>query len=219
MFSTRHPREGSPLAELQRLAKKLPTSEQCDFCSVPLGPSHRHLLEVATRKILCTCDPCGLRFEGVVGGRYKLIPRRGRSLPDFRVTDEQWAGLALPIDLAFILYSSTQQKPVAFYPSPAGVIESLLPLHTWSVLVTDNPRLRQMEPDTEAFLANRTANAQDYYVAPIDACFELAGLVRLHWRGLTGGTAVWKEVQSFFAKLKSTAAPGRATRPREVTHA
>jgi len=215
----RHPGGDSPVAAFKRLARKEAPDEQCDFCSVPLGPVHRHLIEVATRQILCTCDACGLRFEGVVAGRYKLIPRRARALPDFQINDVQWASLGLPIDLSFISYSSPRQKVLAFYPSPGGVIESLLPLNSWDQLVADNPPLQKIEPDSEAFLANRTGGAREYYVAPIDSCFELAGLVRMHWRGLAGGTAVWSEVTNFFAKLRSTATGSRSACGSEVTHA
>ncbi len=219
MFSTRNTGGNSPLAALQRLATKQTPAEQCDFCSLALGPVHRHLLEVSTRKILCTCDPCGLRFDGVVGGKYKLIPRRARVLPGFQITDAQWASLALPIDLAFIHHSSPHGRAIALYPSPGGVIESLLPLASWDELVAENPPLQKMEPDVEACLVNRTGKAREYFLAPIDACFELSGLVRLHWRGLTGGTAVWKEVASFFSRLRTGAAPAELGSRPEVTHA
>ena len=209
----------SPLGALQRLAGIQSSEEQCDFCSVPLGSAHRHVLEIATRKVLCTCDPCGLRFEGVNGGRYKLIPRRARRLPNVNLTDLQWASLSLPIELAFIFQSTPLQSPVALYPSPSGLIESRVPLTSWKALVAENPRLGQMEPDIEAFLGNRTGNAREYYLVPIDACFELAGVIRVHWRGLTGGTTVWKEVGNFFSRLRS-GEPGQGTVARvEVGHA
>ena len=51
-----------------------------------LAPTHRHLLEMATRRIVCSCDPCALRFENVVEGKFKLIPRDARPLPDFQMT-------------------------------------------------------------------------------------------------------------------------------------
>ena len=33
--------------------------------------------------------------------------------------------------------------------------------------------------------------------------FELVGLIRLHWRGLSGGDKVWQELETFFARLKA----------------
>ena len=29
-------------------------------------------------------------------------------------------------------------------------------------------------------------------------CFALVGLVRTHWRGITGGAEVWRELDTFF---------------------
>jgi hypothetical protein len=44
---------------------------------------------------------------------------------------------------------------------------------------------------------------RDHYRTSIDHCYRLAGLIRLHWKGLTGGTAVWAEVSSFFLELSA----------------
>jgi hypothetical protein len=58
-----------------------------------------------------------------------------------------------------------------------------------------------MEADVEALLVNRVAAKRAYYTVPIDVCFELIGLIRLHWRGFSGGDKVWEEVERFFARL------------------
>jgi hypothetical protein len=207
MLSTPYRGVTNPLGALQRLAAKSSELEQCDFCSVSLETTHRHVLELATRKILCTCTPCGLRFEGVVGGKYKLIPRRARILPHLQLSEEQWASLGLPVELAFIFQSSLQKRPIALYPSPGGPIESSISLVSWEALLASQSRLAKMEADTEALLVNRTGQTRDYFVAPIDACFELAGLIRAQWKGLTGGTTVWQEVGAFFSRLRSGATP------------
>src|SRR5579872_3961099 len=109
----------SPIATLRRFARQRRSVEQCEFCALPLGPEHRHLLEVAARKIVCACDPCALRFENVIG-RWKLIPRNIRLLTEFQMTDAQWDALALPINLVYFFLSTPDGKPVAMYPSPAG---------------------------------------------------------------------------------------------------
>src|SRR3954452_3464429 len=166
-------------ASLRRMARPESAAEECDFCNLPLGPVHRHLVEVATRKIICACDGCALRFDNVVG-RYALIPRDTRVLPGFRMTDAQWDSFALPIQLAFFFHSSPAGKVVALYPSPAGATESLLPLSSWEALAAENPELGTMQRDVEALLVNRMNGAREYYLAPIDVCFELAGLIRLH---------------------------------------
>ncbi len=157
-----------PLETLRQLAQARTVAEEvCDFCSARLAPIHRHLLEIVPRKIVCVCDACALTFQGVAGGRYKLVPRVAKRLAQFRVTDAQWDSLALPINLVFIFHSTPQQKVVALYPSPAGVTESLLPRAHWNALEADNPVLAQLEPDVEALLINRTGNTREYYLVPI----------------------------------------------------
>ena len=193
---------GGPLAALRRYARPRAVEEYCELCNVRIAPVHRHLLEVVPRKITCACDACALRFQDVVGGRFKLIPRDPRAIPGMAMDDAEWETLALPINLAFFFYSTPVEKMVALYPSPAGATESLLPLETWQTLVGENPALGTLEPDIEALLVNRVAGAREYLIAPIDKCFELTGIIRMHWRGLSGGQEVWDRIGEFFANLK-----------------
>ena len=188
-------------ATLRQFTQRRVEGQSCEFCSEALGVEHRHVLEIATRKIVCACTACALRFENVIG-KWKLIPRNPRRLQGFRLGDAEWAGLSLPIDLAFFFSSTAVHKVVALYPSPAGATESLLPLANWQRLMSENPLLREMNPDVEALLANRLKEARDYYLVPIDLCFELVGLIRLNWQGLSGGEKVWHEIETFFAKLR-----------------
>lgn len=190
------------LQALRRFAKpRSMARERCELCSLPIGPEHRHLLEMENRKIVCACDPCAMRFTDVVGGRFKLIPRDARPLTDFQMTDAQWEEFVLPINLVFFFRHSHADKMMALYPSPAGATESLLPLNAWEALVRDNPALAQMEPDVQALLVNRVGETRKYYLAPIDVCFELVGLIRANWRGFSGGAEVWKKLDEFFARL------------------
>lgn len=204
-------------AALRRLARKRPDAEQCEFCSVPVAPEHRHLFEPATGKIICACDACALRFENVVG-RWELIPRDIFKLVDFRMSDADWECLALPIQLAFLFRSKAADRVVAMYPSPAGATESLLSLSNWDNLVAANPTLAELKPNVQALLVHRLTAAPEYYIAPIDVCFELVGLIRLHWRGFSGGENVWHEVDGFFIRLKDRARVIRAV-PLEVSDA
>ena len=119
------------------------------------------------------------------------------------MTDMEWEGLSLPISLAFFFYDTPNEKMAAYYPSPAGATESLLPLTAWEALAVANPILRDMMPDVETLLVNRVEGAREYFIAPIDVCFELVGLIRVHWRGFSGGEDVWREINGYFARLKS----------------
>src|SRR5277367_6638152 len=205
-------RKATPFAILRGYAAKRPAppvEEHCELCGLGLAPEHRHLLEMATRRIVCSCDACGLRFENVLEGRFKLIPRDAWSLPGFQMDDATWESLALPIGLAFFFHDSKKGKTVAFYPSPAGATESLLPLESWNSLLADNPSLVGMQPDVETFLANRVGERRDYYRVPIDTCFELVGLIRVHWKGFTGGETVWREIDAFFTRLEERSRPLR----------
>ena len=160
---------------------------------------------MTTQKIVCACDACALRFQDVVEGRFKLIPRDTRALPDFAMADADWENFALPINLAFFFYDSPNEKMTAMYPSPAGATESLLPLTAWAAIVRQNSALEKLEPDVEALLVHRAGEAREYFIAPIDKCFELVGLIRMHWRGFTGGEEVWREIGKFFDSLKNSA--------------
>jgi uncharacterized protein DUF5947 len=182
----------------QRLAQ-----ECCDLCGVGLGSEHQHLFQQSDRRVLCGCDPCTILFShrGATA-KFLRIPRSGRKLERFQISDAEWHGLRLPIDLAFFVHNSAERRVMAYYPSPAGSTESLLPLDAWHEIVHNNPPLTEMEPDVEALLVNRTQSRKDYFIAPIDQCHKLTGLIRTHWRGFSGGHAVWREVDDFFAELE-----------------
>ena len=40
---------------------------------------------------------------------------------------------------------------------------------------------------------------------PIDACYELAGRMRLHWRGFDGGTEARQSIAEFLGQVRSRA--------------
>ena len=184
--------------------------ERCELCAVPLASDHQHLLDPIHRKVICACTGCSLLFYSGGETKYKRVPKRVRFLADFRLSDGQWDSLAIPINMAFFFNSTPDQRIVALYPSPAGPIESLLPLDAWTDIVQENPLLAKMEPDIEALLVNRIgqsrgAGAAEYFPAPIDECYKLVGLIRGSWRGFSGGAEVWREIATFFAELRGKA--------------
>jgi hypothetical protein len=194
----------SSLATLKRLRERRPAAERCELCALPLEGRHAHLFEPNERRLVCSCDACAILFQDGPG-RYRRVPRDAFVLEEFEFADLQWESLSIPINLAFLFYNSASRRPVAFYPSPGGATESLLDLATWEQIAAAHTRLHQMLPDIEAFLVNRLATPPEYYVVPIDLCYELAGIVRRHWRGFTGGDEVWREIGAFFVTLRAEA--------------
>ncbi|MGC1869525.1 MAG: DUF5947 family protein [Acidobacteriaceae bacterium] len=195
-------RDGIP-SVLRQFARRRSTAERCELCSAELAERHSHLLELANRQILCACEACALLFCDRADAHYLRIPRRILSLVDFQMTEMQWESLMIPINLAFFYLDSTAGKMKAMYPSPAGATESALSLESWEEIRSQNLPLQTMQPDVEAFLVNRVGSAPEYFLVPIDECFRLVGLIRMHWKGLSGGTEVWQQIEQFFAGLRS----------------
>jgi len=198
----------SALGALGQFAARRPRVETCELCATPLAGDHPHLVDPKAHKLLCACLACALLFGSQASGKYKRVPRRIRFMPGFRLTDAEWASLMIPINMAFFFKSSPEARVVAQYPSPAGATESQLSLDTWSDLAAANPALTEMESDVEALLVNRLGPSRgypspEYYLLPIDECYKLVWLIRAHWQGFSGGAAVWKELESYFADLKA----------------
>ena len=190
------------LPYLRRFVRKRSVRERCELCDVELAAEHSHLLDLSTRQLACACEACAILFSGQAVTRYRRVPRRPRFLPDFRLTDETWGALQLPINLAFFVNSTPEGRVIVLYPSPAGATESLLTLEAWQDLVAENPVLASFEPDVEALLIHRKGAARECYRAGIDECYKLVGLIRTHWRGLSGGAEAWEAIGRFFADLK-----------------
>jgi hypothetical protein len=187
--------------------------EHCELCNAPIPSAHRHLLELSSRELMCACRPCSLLFDrgGAGNGRYKLVPERRLRLDDFEMSDLGWEELRIPVDMAFLFYSSAEGKVVAYYPGPMGPTESQLELSSWRELERENPVLKEMEPDVEALLVNRVRGARRHWLVPLDECYSLVGVIRTRWRGLTGGSEVWREIDRFFEELdrRARSATGR----------
>lgn len=205
---------------LRRLAQRRPVPgaadpERCELCGEPIAPVHRHLLELDSRQLLCTCRACTVLFDrrGAGGGRYRLVPQRRLSLDELELSDVVWEQLRIPVEMAFFFYNSSAGRVMAFYPGALGATESRLELDAWEEIEAANPVLGEMEPDVEALLVDRTRGARRQWLVPIDDCFTLVGVIRTRWRGFAGGKEVWTEIDRFFAELDRRAAPYAPPRP------
>ena len=206
----------SPLgsSRLRRLAQRQATQreaalERCELCSAPIAPEHRHLLDLRDRELMCACQACSILFDRPQAseGHYRLVGDRRLTIGDFAMDDVAWAELRLPVDMAFFFHSSAEGRVMAYYPSPMGPTESLLGLEAWAALEVANPVLRTLAPDVEALLVNRAQGARGHWLVPIDECYGLVGLIRTHWRGLTGGKEVWQEIGRFHEALDRRSRP------------
>jgi hypothetical protein len=138
------------------------------------------------------------------------VPDRYLADPGRPMSAGEWEELQIPVGLAFFLCSSRTGEVTGFYPSPAGATESRLDLAAWDRLAAAHPLLRAMEPDVEAALICHTDGTVEHYLVPIDACYELAGRMRLHWRGFDGGADARRAIGEFLGQVRSRARPLRA---------
>jgi hypothetical protein len=104
------------------------------------------------------------------------------------------------------MVDSESEEVAAFYPSPAGATQSLLPLGAWEEILGAHPELTEMEDDVEALLV-RSGEQSESFIVPIDACYELVGLLRRTWRGFDGGSEARHALDSFFEKVRGRARP------------
>lgn len=181
--------------------------ERCELCSEPLPPEHRHLLDLESRELLCSCRACGLLFEGDAAGgdHYRLIGDRRLRLDGFELDDRLWDELRIPVEMAFFFHHGGAGRTLAHYPSPMGPTESLLELEAWSRIEAANPVLADMEADVEALLVDRRRGGRRHWLVPLDDCYRLVALIRTRWKGLGGGTEVWQAVDDFFEQLDKEA--------------
>jgi hypothetical protein len=193
------------LGALRRLTRQREPDERCELCGSPIASEHRHLMEIEARMLVCSCQACSILFSGHAATRYRLVPARVLYLRGFRLEDDRWDSLLVPVNLAFFTFSTRAGHVEALYPSPAGATESLLGLDRWRELEAANPILAQLEPDVEALLVNRVGAARDHFVVSIEECYRLVGLVRVGWRGLSGGSEVWEAIANFFTELRERA--------------
>ncbi len=200
------------LAILQRIRSSRPTAtragERCEVCSEPIAEEHGHLVDLRARNLMCSCRGCYLLFLGPGAGglHFRAVPDRYRAFPDLELTAAQWDALQIPVSVAFFFVNSELDRVAAFYPGPAGATESLLALETWEAIVASNPDLAGVEPDVEAFLVRTSRDGgSEFYLVPIDACYELVGRLRQLWRGFDGGREAHEALDEFFERVRERA--------------
>lgn len=184
-----------------------PAAELCELCGEALPGMHRHLYEQEMRTLLCVCRGCAILFDRreAGGGHYRLVPERLLLLPGFELDDVLWARFDVPVELAFFRRAAEGGRASVHYPSALGAAEARCDPEAWAELERQNPVLATLEPEVEALLVNRLGSVREHWIAPLDRCYALVGVIRTHWKGLAGGAAVWGEVARFFDSLRREA--------------
>jgi hypothetical protein len=212
-------------SRLQRLARRAPASaaasddvSRCDLCSAPIGPEHRHLLEFPSHLLRCACRACTvvLGAAGAGGGRYRLIPERLRELPALARDDARWADLRLPVSLAFLVRRESGGG-LAVFPGALGPTDAPIDADRWAALEAAYPDVQDMESEVEAVLVNRLHGQHECWLVPLDQCYRLVAVLRSRWEGINGGTAVWLEIDRFFAQLAGRAVGAPTLDAQEVS--
>jgi Family of unknown function (DUF5947) len=203
----RHPHPARGLAALRRLSAKPSAGERCELCAAALPEDHPHLVDPASRRLLCACDACAILFDHAAARRYRRLPRDVRQLSRLEISDPLWNSLGIPIGLVFFFRSSVSNQILAVYPSPGGPTEASIDEEAWNDVANLHCALETLAPDVEALLANRTRGEREYYIVPIDECYKLTGIIRRRWRGISGGDELWAQVRLFFDGLKQRARP------------
>jgi Family of unknown function (DUF5947) len=206
-------RRESALAGLRRIISERPApvvGERCEMCAEPISDEHSHVVDLESRALMCTCRGCYLLFTAEDAQlRYRAVPDRYLSFPDFTLDARQYDELEIPVGLAFLFNSSVLDRTVAFYPGPAGATESELPLEAWSRVVESNPQLSVLRADVEALLLRGADQGSEFscYLVPIDVCYALVGQLRRVWRGFDGGTEAHQAIDDFFADIAARSRP------------
>jgi hypothetical protein len=206
----------SPLGTLRRINSSRPPvveGERCDMCSAPVADEHQHVVDLNSRSLMCTCRPCYLLFTDTEAQmRYRAVPDRYLAFPGFELGQGDWDDLQIPVGLAFLFKNTTQDRVVAFYPSPAGATESELSMAAWDRVLEANPGLDTVLPDVEALLIRGTREDDGFscHVVPIDTCYELVGRMRMTWRGFDGGQEARAALEEFFAMVDARSVPAEA---------
>ncbi len=202
--------EGDRAGAVSQDAAAAPRDEErCEFCAAGIGAEHGHVADLERSSLMCACRPCYLLFTHgqAGGGRYRSVPDRYLADPAHPMTGAEWDVLEVPVGLAFFLRGSAAGEVTGFYPSPAGATQCRLDLAAWDRLATDHPLLAAMAPDVEAALICRTEEGVEHFLVPVDACYELAGRMRLYWRGFDGGEQARQSIADFLGQVRSRARP------------
>ena len=80
-----------------------PVGERCEMCSEAIADEHQHVVNVEGRQLMCVCRGCYLLFTDTKAQlRYRAIPDRYLSFPDFALGRREWELLQIPVGLVLL---------------------------------------------------------------------------------------------------------------------
>jgi len=87
----------SPYDVLARIGNRRepePAGERCEMCAEPVADEHQHVVNVSARQLMCVCRACYLLFTDAHAElRYRAVPDRYLSFPDFGLDRRAWEAL------------------------------------------------------------------------------------------------------------------------------
>lgn len=185
--------------------RSIGTEIRCELCTLPLGDSHDHIVELGTRGALCACHACAFLFtSNETIFRYRTVPRRVLRDRDLALSATAWTELGIPVGLAFCVRQVDPPRTLVCYPGPAGIVDAELEPDVWDAISAATVLAGQLVPEVEALLIHgeRGSPTLACYLVPITAAYELVALLRATWRGFTGGDEAMREIAAFFAGLE-----------------
>jgi hypothetical protein len=193
------------LQALRRFARTpAPVAERCELCAQPLAERHPHLYDSRRRQLSCACEGCALG-TGPNSSPWKRVPTRVFALRGLSIPGPLWRALGIPVELAFLRRMGSEAEVLASYPSAAGTVETKVEFDLWQQVQTLHPALGELAPAVEALLANRLNGTESYYLAPLDECYRLVGLLRSQPFGRSAEPMLRPALAGYFLELTARA--------------
>ncbi|MBB2941033.1 hypothetical protein FB565_000737 [Actinoplanes lutulentus] len=187
----------SKTAVLRTVKRQIPRQRRaprCGVCATRTSTGGLHLVDLAQRSLVRGCADCHQN-----PGELRPVPDRYLELPGEVTAQETWDDLHVPAGLAFVWRAD--DRLLVCGPAPDRAVEHDLPVTVWERMIKRHPAFATLRPGVEALIIRRAGA----FLVPIDACYELAGLLRTSWRGFDGARDTRGSLTMFFAKLSANA--------------
>ena len=112
-----------------------PDGERCEMCAEPIADEHQHVVNVEGRQLMCMCRGCYLLFTDTNAAlRYRAVPDRYLSFPEFALGRREWEALQIPVGLAFFFRNSVAGPDGRVLSGPGGRHRVRTGLTAWDAI-------------------------------------------------------------------------------------